>query len=285
MGSQQSVETNASQNASEDDEAEILVEQLSRFSVKESASHIEVASKNKIHVTRWTYDDDGAIDTFDQNGKKMKCIHSGHQSFTGITLSKLGFLFALNTTKKRIEEYGSADGRKVKNFKLDYCNDPQAVDIMPSGELLVVDQERHRVIVYPNNRKSNSKPRAITHSLLREPYDVAATNDGFYVTCAATHCLLKMDLNGEVLWSFGDSGDSSKKFKAPQGVCVDEVGMIYVVDKALNCIYMFNKDGQLKGRITDKGREAMKRPWYISVKDGLMAVLFSHNIVKTYQFV
>lgn len=284
MGSQQSVETNTSQNVSEDDDAEILVEELSRFNVKESASHIEVANKNKIHVTRWTYDDDGAIDTFDQNGKKVKCIHSGHQNFSGVTLSRLGFLFALNTSKNRIEEYGSADGRKVKNFKLDICSDPQAVDIMPSGEVLVVDQERHRIIVYPNNKRSISKPRAITHSLLREPYDIATTNGAFYVTCAATHCVLKMDLDGEVLWSYGQSDKTSKRFKSPQGVCVDEVGLVYVVDKVLNCIYVFNKDGQLKGRITDKGRGAMKRPWYVSVRDGLLAVLFSHNIVKTYQF-
>lgn len=285
MGSQQSVETNASVNVCEDDDAEILVEQLTQFPVKESASHIEVAGKNRIYVTRWTYDDNGAIETFDKSGNKVKCIHSGRYNYSGVTLSKLGFVFSLNTSKNRVEEYGSADGKKVKHFKLETCSDPQAVDIMPTGEVLVVDQERHRIVIYPNNKKSSAKPRAIKHSLLREPYDVAAINDCFYVTCAATRCLLKMDLEGNVLWSFGQSEDTRNKLKTPKGVCVDEVGLVYVVDCGHNCIYVINKDGQLKGKITQNDKVQMKQPWNVSVRDGLLAVLFSHNIVKTYQFV
>lgn len=283
-GSQLSVETNTSNNPSDDGEPDIFVKNLTKFSVSESASHIEIANSNRIYVTRWTYDEDGTVCTFDRNGKKSKFIHSGRHNYSGITLSKLLFVFTLNTSKNRIEEYSGVDGKKVKFIKLDLCRDPHAVDIMPTGEILVIDQERNCVIVYPNSKKGNTKPRILKHDLVKEPYDIATTADGFYITCAITRCLVKMDLEGNIIWSYGNTSGTKRRLKVPQGVCVDDVGHVYVVDRGNDTIFVFTKDGELKGRIAEEKGEQMQKPWYISVRDGIMAVLFSHNVVKTYQF-
>ena len=284
-GSQLSVETNTSINPSEDGEMEIAVTPLTRFTVTESASHIEVANRNKIYVTRWTYNESGGVCTFDSNGKKMKFVHSGHHNYSGITLSKLGFIFALNTSKTRVEEFGGVDGKKVKQIKLDLCRDPQAVDIMPSGEILVVDQEKHRIIVYPHSKKGGAKPRIITNELLREPYDIATCEDGFYITSGRTRTLLKMDLDGNIEWKYNEqSRDGKKTVKLLQGVCTDEVGDVYVVDRDNNAILVLTSDGDFKGRIKVKETaNKNQRPWYVSIRDGIMAVLFSHNLVRTYQ--
>jgi len=285
-GSQLSVETNTSSIPSDEGEPEIPIKQLTKFVVPSSASHIEVANNNKIYATRWTYDEDGSVWTFDRNGKKMKFLQSGHHDYTGITLSKLGFIFALNSSKKRVEEFNGINGKKVKQFKLDLCSDPHAVGIMPTGEVLVVDQEKNSIIVYPNNKKLSVKPRRIKHELIQEPYDIATTAEGFYVTCAKTRCLLKMDLSGNVIWTYGGSSVGKRRLRAPQGVCIDDEGRVYVVDKGNHNVLVFTKDGELKGHLCDKDSpEPMKNPWYISVRDGLLAILFSHNVVKTYNFV
>lgn len=282
------METTSSNSPSDDVEIlEMPVRQLKKFVVTESASSVAVASKNRIYATRWTYDEDGTVSTFDGSGKKIKFIHNGgHYNYSGITISKLGFVFALNTSKNRVEEYSGIDGKKKRQFKLDGCRDPQAIAIMPTtGEVLVVDQERNCIIVYPNHKKTDAKPRHIKHELIKEPYDVAAAQDGFYVTCAGTHCVVKFDIEGKVIWSHGNKKDPKRRFKKPQGVCVDESGnTVYVVDRLNHSIFVFSKDGELKGKLVEKVDGQLQNPWYMSVRDGILAVLFSHNIIRTYEF-
>lgn len=278
IASSHSMEQNVSAPPSDTDDSEINVKLLEAFTVEQSASHIEVANKNRIYVTRWTYDDSGAITTFDGSGNKVKFIKGSRHNYSGITLSKLGYIFALNTSKHRIEEYNGANGKAIKYMKLDLCRDPQAIDMMPSGEVLVVDQEGNAVILYPNVK--SGKPKVIKHEEIREPYDIACVDNAFYVTCAATKCVLKMSVAGELLWSYGTKSTKGK-LKKPQGVCTDEDGKLYVVDA--NGILVFSEDGELEGRLYEKQTAQTRKPWYISVRDGLIAVLCDRNVVKLYQ--
>jgi len=235
-------------------------------------------------VTRWTFDDNGSVQTFDGQGKKIKLLQCNKCNYSGISLSKLGFVFTLNVSKHRIEEYSGVNGKKIKSIKLErVCRDPHALDVMETGQVLVVDQESNKIIVYPNSRV-NKPPTVIKHELMREPCDVAATKDCFVVTSMLTKSLLKLDLNGKLIWSYGLRGGSKGKLLKPHGVCVDEEGRIYVVDQGVNTIYRFTADGELEGKLCDKQNGTMKMPWYVSVRGGIVAVLYRHNIAATYEF-
>ena len=246
-----------------------------------------MANRNRVYVTKWSYDDKGSVETYDCSGNKIKFVHAKNSSFGGITISRLGFIFVINTTKNRIEEFSGADGKKVKDFKLSLCADAYAVDILPTGEVIVVDQEKNRVVIYPNVKKSSSQPKILKNELIKNPHDVAACADGFYITCLGSRCLLKMDLDGNIVWKHsGQADDSTKESGIFHGVCTDESGNVYVVDRENEAVIVLTKDGELKGRIRVRERAFKgQRPWFISVRDTILAVLFSHNTVRTYQLV
>lgn len=284
MGSQQSVAQNSPSAPSDPDEAVIPIRQTARWVVEGTASNIEVSNKNRILVSRWTYDDNGSISAYDTTGKKVKFVHNSKHNYSGLTISKLGFIFAINTSKHRIEEYGGADGKKVKTFKLDSCRDPWSLDVMPaSGNIVVVNQDAHSVLIYPQSK--GEKPKVIRHELLKEPYDVACAEDGFYVTCAATRHVLKFDTSGDFLWSYNGTKEGKSKLGFPQGICLDSDGLIYIVDKQNCSILVLNSDGEVKGRLRDEEKTTNRMPWYVSIRDGIIAILFDHNVVKTYEFI
>lgn len=280
MGSSLSVDQTSSYPPSEFDDSEIVIQQIFKWNVDDSASNIEVANRNKIHVTRWTYDDRGAVTTYDANGMKVKFI-SGHHNYSGIAISKMGFIFVINTSKGKLEEYSSETGKKIRSSKLEMCRDPHAVDVTAAGEIVVVDQEANAIRIYPNAKCR--EPKVVRHELMKEPNDVVCTDDGFFVSCGKTKCILKFNYSGEKVWAFNDNPEGKSKLRHPKGMCVDEKGSLYVVDRDNKSILVFNKSGELKGRLCDKEHETSRKPWYISVRDGTIGILYEHNLVRTYK--
>jgi DNA-binding beta-propeller fold protein YncE len=79
---------------------------------------------------------------------------------------------------------------------------------------------------------------------LKLPHNLTVDKYGnLYVADTGNKRVLVFDSNGAPLWKFG----SESQFAAPTGVGVaDDNGDIYVTDRLLNQVFVFNKKGKLK---------------------------------------
>lgn len=114
-------------------------------------------------------------------------------------------------------------------------NWPRGICCIPGGEFAVCDSSNHRVQVF------NTSGRLV------RCFGAYGTEDGELDSCAGiayhryrqqlavsdryNHRIQMFDLDGKYVKQFGGLGVADGRFNNPWGVAVDEIGLIYVVDK------------------------------------------------------
>ncbi|MDW7651234.1 MAG: 6-bladed beta-propeller [Bacillota bacterium] len=78
---------------------------------------------------------------------------------------------------------------------------------------------------------------------MQKPMDVTVFNDRVYVSDAMAREINVMDMDGELLFKFGEFGESPGQFHYPYGIDHDSDGNIYVADLHQNRLSVFNADG------------------------------------------
>ena len=72
------------------------------------------------------------------------------------------------------------------------------------------------------------------------PTCIAATSDNHLViTSCASDNVTVYTLEGELVNEFGGRGSDPGSFNGPEGLCVDDEGLVYVADRRNNCVQVF----------------------------------------------
>jgi hypothetical protein len=76
---------------------------------------------------------------------------------------------------------------------------------------------------------------------LRAPGNLTIdANGSVYVTNIGNNKVMKYDIDGNFLGSFGGTGERAGNFIRPRGVAVDDAGRIFVVDAGFNIVQIFD---------------------------------------------
>jgi len=72
---------------------------------------------------------------------------------------------------------------------------------------------------------------------------IAVSNDGYlYVTDRDLHCIVKLNLNGELISQFGGNGTTDGHFKSSSGLFLSQAELLFVCDRDNHRIQVFQSD-------------------------------------------
>uniref|UniRef100_A0A914CKS9 RING-type domain-containing protein n=1 Tax=Acrobeloides nanus TaxID=290746 RepID=A0A914CKS9_9BILA len=173
-------------------------------------------------------------------------------------------------------DYGSKSSPKSvfgrKGDKPSEMNWPRGIAVMPGGEFAVCDSSNHRVQIF------NASGRLI------KQFGVYGTEDGELDSCAGiayhryrqqlvvsdryNHRIQMFDLDGKYVKQFGGLGVADGRFNNPWGVCVNEMGLIYVVDKDNHRVQIFDQNGNFMSKFGSgpgEGIGQFNHPLFITI--------------------
>ena len=98
---------------------------------------------------------------------------------------------------------------------------------------------------FSTGRPANSTDRSAIarqpNQSLRAPVNFTFDSAGaIYVTNAGNNKVMKYDIDGNFLGSFGGTGGRPGNFVKPRGVAVDDAGRIFVADGGFNTVSVFD---------------------------------------------
>jgi sugar lactone lactonase YvrE len=91
---------------------------------------------------------------------------------------------------------------------------------------------------YGNSEKPDQSIRAPANFTMDAAGNIYTTNIG-------NNRVIKLDIDGNFLGSFGSTGDRLSQFVKPKGIAVDDTGHIYVVDGGTNIVQLFDDQFRL----------------------------------------
>ncbi len=123
---------------------------------------------------------------------------------------------------------------------------PIAVQFGPGGDLYVLEQDRHRVVVYD----AEGTPRRTLGTFgsdpgqLQRPAGLAVATDGsVFVSDTGNQRIVRFDPDGRGGGVWGSFGTGDGQFRAPRGLAVTDA-RIYVADSANHRIQVFDRDAR-----------------------------------------
>lgn len=176
------------------------------------------------------------------------------KSPVSLAFDEEGYLYVADSRRNEVVVYDPAGNYAAsfgKNFEPIFGLKPKIVGVnVFGGKLYVLDMGTNRIRVL--DRKSGAEltepfgyfplPR---QSLLIPNNFTVDSSGNFYVTNTGTNRVIKYDLDGNFLGTFGESGDKVGNFVKPKGVAVDAAGRIYVVDGGTNIVQLFDDQFRL----------------------------------------
>jgi NHL repeat len=210
------------------------------------------AHNNKLYVAETAHGRITIIDpvkgTFDYP-KGLASPRGALKAPANIALDKDGNIYVADTGRKEIVVYDKA-GNFRNAFGKDFGKDSKVVSVACYGEeLFALDLGVSRIRVL--NPKTGEETRSFGYSekpnqSLRAPGNFTFDDKGgVYVSNVGNNKVMKYDLDGNFLGSFGGTGDQFGNFVRPRGVAVDDTGRIYVVDAGLNIVQLFDDQFRL----------------------------------------
>lgn len=188
-------------------------------------------------------------------------------------------ILKLDSEGRIIDTFGDAGSGYSLQMPIAIATDGEILFVANSlaGEILVIDTNGGllRRIMLPSDVNA-SKPR---------PIGIAAVPGGIVVSDAEHHRVLRINDDGEVVWTAGTGTRASGEdgFNAPGAIALDARGTIYVVDTLNARVVKLSADGRITGEIGGRGDTAgtLSRPKGIAidpagrvfVSDGLLAAV------------
>jgi len=163
------------------------------------------------------------------------------------------------------------DGNFVQMWGADQFVRPHGIFISPDDSVYLTDDQDHTVRKFSPDGQllmtlgtrgaasdtgvENSNYRTIQHAgpPFNLPTNLALAPDGtIYVSDGYGNCCIhKFSSEGELLHSWGASGDGPGEFQIPHGIGVDHSGRVIVADRENSRLQWFTADGEFVEQWTD----------------------------------
>lgn len=165
-----------------------------------------------------------------------------------LTIDENGKLYVADSERREIMTYSSeGDYLGALGHGIDMKPVAVAVDL---EHLYVVDIKNNVVKIL--NRQSGELLRDIGANSTSEkdslalPVGIAIDKErSLYITNVGSGRIIKLDIDGHALLSFGKIGDAPGEFARPKGISVADDGIIYAVDAGFQKVQMYDRDGRL----------------------------------------
>ena len=190
---------------------------------------------------------DGKIKSFGRNGtSKGQFLNP-----CGIAISIDGHI--LVTDEHRLQKL-TTDGVFIKligssksgNGRQQF-HDPKGIAVHPTtGDIFVADSGNNRIQVFTKNLTYSHAFTQRDGEPLRQPYDIALSNDGefIYIAELSGHQVTKLTPTGLFIMTFGSFGFSPGQLHHPSSLAVSN-NLVYVCEWGLHhCISIFDTDGK-----------------------------------------
>lgn len=175
-----------------------------------------------------------------------------------LAIDREGYLYVADTGRKEIVVYNPA-GDYVKAIGKGFGG--SIVDLAVFKEYLyALDNKANEIRVL--DRKTGEQVGSIGRNADPDKSVSAAANftiddQGFiYISNIGVGNVLKYDIDGNFLMSFGKFGDSFGQFSRPRGIAVDDAGRMFVADAGHGNVQIFNKNARLLTFFGNPGLEA-----------------------------
>jgi hypothetical protein len=161
-----------------------------------------------------------------------------------LTLDDEGYLYVADTARREIVVYDPA-GNFSKAFQESWDKKSRIVDVkMFKGQLYALDLGAARIRVL--DRKTGEQITELGYiekadQSVRLPSNFIIDGKGnIFVSNIGNNRVIKYDIDGNFLGSFGGSGDTIGSFVKPKGVALSPEGFIFVVDGGSNVVQLFD---------------------------------------------
>ena len=140
-----------------------------------------------------------------------------------------------------IPEYVGRENPVIKRCRIGRGNgefrNPSEISIdRTTNEVFIADRSNSRIQVLTTE---GEYLRSFGTEHLKEPRGICVSQDGVFVTDAATECLLKFSLAGQFINKTGSRGITLGCFNGIKGLCY-EAGLVYVCDFSMQRIQVFD---------------------------------------------
>jgi DNA-binding beta-propeller fold protein YncE len=154
---------------------------------------------------------------------------------------------------------------------------PVVIDYLSSGELLCVDQDQAKVILFNSSFNPKLEIGGIGSGLIQfsKPASVTITSDrSIFISDSGNHRVYKFDYFGNLLMQIGNG-----ILNEPWGVAVDDAGSIYVSDRQMNQVLTFNAQGSLllKFGSSGSGSGQFQQPCALKIYKDILYVVDTGN--------
>ncbi len=134
----------------------------------------------------------------------------------------------------------------------DQLNDPEGIDISPSGKIVIADTGNSRIVVWDSNGKPVTTFGTFgTRADWRNPPEFNHPAGVFihpgkkiYVADTLNQRIVVLDEHGLVLLSWGTQGTDNGDFNFPRSIAKDHFGNIWVLDSNNSRVQIFSQLGQ-----------------------------------------
>ncbi len=155
-----------------------------------------------------------------------------------------GNLYVVDTTRRDIVVYDAA-GNYKNSFGKSFGPKSKITDVkIFKGKLYALDLGASLVRVLDKNTGEQEAEFGKNDNLsqsLQLPSNFTIGPDGnLYITNIGSSKVLKLDVDGNYIGSFGGIGDQFGQFSKPKGIALDKEQRIYVVDGGTNLVQVFD---------------------------------------------
>ena len=164
-------------------------------------------------------------------------VHLGNPS--GVSVSAEGLIYVSDPDGCRVTVHDE-EGKLLFAFGAKGngpgCFDgPGDIAFGSDGLVYITDEKNKRVCVWSKQGtfKRDFKTKCT-------PTCIAATSDNhLLITSLSSHTVLVYTLEGELIHRFGGKGCGPGRFNLPEGICIDNSGLVYVVDSSNERVQVF----------------------------------------------
>ena len=200
----------------------------------------------------------------------------------GLAITREGHLIVAELGKHCITIIDPTNGRKIRSFgeydiEQAQFNYPQGVAVTQDGRIVVADYGNHRLQVLTAEGAFIATVDSEDSLQLKFPRGVAVHHNGqILLADNGNHRVLV--LNADLTFSHCFSSKGAE-FNQPNGIAIDDDGMVYVADYD-NRVQKFTPEGKLLAVINSKGvgRGQLNRPYGLCVDaNGILYVTEYHS--------